>query len=475
MSLKQNIFYNISYQIVLIITPLITAPYISRTIGAEGIGLHSYNYTIAYFFVLFAMLGINNYGTRKIATIKDNKELLSKTFSSIYFFQLFISLIIIILYALYVVFVAKGSTISSILFLFVISACIDINWFLFGLDKFKITVIRSVIVRLITLCALFIFVKDSSDLWVYVLINSLGILANQFVIWLLAFKYTILKKVTISEITSHLKPNLILFIPVIAMSIYTSVDTLILGVLTDMTQLGYYENTIRIVKIPMGIIVALGTVMLPRMSNLASLSKKEESDSLIEQSMFYVIFIASSLTFGIAGIAPIFAPVFFGDEFVEVGRLITYMTPTILIIAWANVIRTQYLIPNHKDKIYVLSVFWGAVVNIVVNLFLIPFYGALGAVIASIAAEAAVCLCQTFMVRTKIDLIQYIKNSWMFIPIGAVMFITVRWIGELNGTSIVTLIIQISVGAVIYLSLSLAYLLIIKRTSINGILKYIKR
>lgn len=475
MSLKKNVFYNIIYQLLFIITPIITAPYISRTIGAEGIGIYAYEHTIAYFFILFAMLGLSNYGTRKIAIIRDDHDLLTKTFSSIYFFQLIISLLLIFLYMLYVVFIAEGSTISTILFLYVISVCIDINWFLFGLEKFKDTVIRSVIVRLLTLCALFIFINSPTDLWIYVLINSVGILVNQYVIWLVAFRYIDLKKVSFNEVMSHFKPNLLLFVPVIAVSLYKSLDKVILGLLTDMTQLGYYENTIRIVTIPMGVIAALGTVMLPRMSNLVSLRKEEESYRLIEQSMFFVVFISSALTFGISGIAPIFAPVFFGEEFVEVGRLITYMSPTILIIAWANVIRTQYLIPNHKDKMYVISVFLGAIVNLVINLYLIPIYGALGAVIASVAAETVVCLCQTLMVRTKIDLIQYIKNGWVFIPIGFVMFVIVRIIGEYNGNSIITVIIQICVGAAIYLSLSLTYLIVMKITTIRAILKYIKR
>jgi len=125
-SVKKNFAYNFIYQVLIMILPLITAPYLSRVLRADGMGTYSYTYSIAYYFTLFGMLGLNNYGNRSIARIRNDKEKLSKTFWEIYGMQVITSIIIFIFYFLYAGFARTNRTISILQGCFVISVLLDI-------------------------------------------------------------------------------------------------------------------------------------------------------------------------------------------------------------------------------------------------------------------------------------------------------------------------------------------------------------
>ena len=293
MSIKKNIIYNVTYQILILFLPLVTTPYISRVIGAEGIGIYSYTYSIANYFILFAMLGLNNYGNRSIAAVRDDKIKLSETFFNIYGLQLVTTAIMVILYLVYAMFlVSDNLDIVYTQLLFIISTMLDINWFFFGLEQFKLTVIRNMMIRILTVLSVFIFVKNSNDLWIYTLILALGTLLSQMMLWPFMKRYIIWIKPNFKGIYSHLRPNLFLFIPVLAISIYKIMDKIMLGTLTTTLQVGYYENSEKIINIPTNIIASLGVVMLPRMTNLIATGANESFKKYIEVSLKFVMFIA---------------------------------------------------------------------------------------------------------------------------------------------------------------------------------------
>jgi O-antigen/teichoic acid export membrane protein len=479
-SVKKNFIYSIIYQLLAIFLPLITAPYISRTLGAEIIGIFSYTQSIANYFVLFAMLGVINYGNRSIAMVRDNKDELSRTFWSIYTLQLTTSILMVIAYYLYVlIFETEHTIIATIQIFYIIGAAVDISWFFFGLEEFKVTVTRNIIIKLVTTFCVFIFVKTQDDLKLYALIMTLGTLLGQLSVWPFLKKYIHFARPSFRDVVQHIRPNLVLFIPVIAVSLYKIMDKIMLGVMSNMVEVGLYENVEKIIGVPKGLVTALGTVMLPRMSNLAAKGDSKGSLQYIEKSMLFVTFMGVALTFGIAGIGPIFAPVFFGEEFRRCGELLVWISPTIIFLSWANVIRTQYLIPNKKDRAYIISVFIGAIINLIINGILISEYGALGAVIGTVAAEASIAISQTVMVKDNLDFLLYFRNGLIFVPIGILMFITVRFIGYFFGQSVFTLLLQIVIGAAIYLLLSGVYLLK-KRNPIiidfiNKLIKYRRR
>ena len=455
MSVKKNIIYNITYQILILFLPLVTTPYISRVIGAEGVGIYSYTYSIANYFILFAMLGLNNYGNRSIASVRHDRIKLSKTFFSIYGLQLVTAGTMVILYLVYTIFfVSDNLEIAYIQLLFIVSTMLDINWFFFGLEQFKLTVVRNTMIKVLTVLSIFIFVKDSNDLWIYTLIMALGTLLSQMMLWPFIRRYVTWIKPTSREIRKHLKPNLMLFIPLLAVSIYKIMDKIMLGTLTNSIQVGYYENSERIINIPIGVIMALGTVMLPRMTNLIATEDGASFKKYIEVSLKFVMFIAIGATVGIIAISPNFIPLFLGDEFTNCIMIVTFLSITVLFISWANVIRTQYLIPTHKDDVYIKSSILGAGVNVIANLIFIPHYGAIGAAVGTIFAEVSVALYQTFRVRKKMDIAKYFKNSCLYIIPAIFMYQCIIILGNITENIIFSLLLQILLGGLIYVVLS---------------------
>lgn len=450
-SLKKNFVYNIVYQILIIILPLITAPYIARVLGAENVGIYSYTYSIAYYFSIFAMLGISNHGNRMIASTKKNRDKMSVTFWSIYAVQFFTFVISIIAYVIYLATFAKDNKLILIIqTIYIISGMFDISWLFFGLEKFKITVTRNIIIKFLTVISIFLFVKTKNDLVQYTFIMVLGTLLSQIYLWKYVGKEVNSIKIDMNIIRENIKPILILFIPVLSFSIYKVMDKIMLGNMASYEQVGYYNNAEKITNIPMGIITALGAVMLPRMSTLIAEGENKKTEKYIIMSIKLVTVLASAIAFGLMGISDVFSPVFFGEDFSACAPIIILLSITVFFISWANVVRTQFLIPNHYDKIYIFSTIIGAIVNLVLNLIFIPKYQAMGAAIGTIAAEFTLMFIQAFSIRKDINIFKVIFRYLSFIILGLAMMLAVQTIGKLMGTSIKTLIVQIASGIVIY-------------------------
>ena len=471
-----NYIYNSFYQILTIILPLITAPYIARILGAEGTGIYSYTYSIAGYYVLFEMLGVKNYGSRCCAEVQDNKKELGKVFVNIYATQFLVSCVFIAIYVVYACNMAVYKTAALFQLFYVISGMADISWFFFGIEKFKMTTIRSTVIKLISIVLIFAFVKDANDTGIYICIISASMLASQVALWPFLKNEIEWCKPDWSEMKKHLVPNLVLFIPVVAVSLYKIMDKIMLGKISTMSQTGFYENAEKIINIPMSLITSLGTVMLPRMSNLAATGEVEKSKDIIHKSMVFVMLLGSAMTFGIMGIANSFVPLFYGDEFVECINVVVILAPTIFIISWANVIRTQYLLPNKMDKLYILTVYMGAVVNIILNLCFIPVYGAAGAAIGTLVAEVAVAVLQTFYVRKHLPVMLYMKEGALCICLGGGMYVGVKLLEKIPEISdIWTILLQIGIGGVLYCGILVLYLYKTKRELVRQFIGMLSR
>ncbi|MBR2695484.1 flippase [Candidatus Saccharibacteria bacterium] len=456
---KKNFVYNLVYQVLAMIIPILTAPYLARTLGAAGIGTYSYTHSIVYYFMLLTMLGINNYGNRTIAKVRDDKEKLSKTFWSIYSLQLCVGTIMLLLYLGYVALLENQyPIISMIQSLFIVSAILDINWLFFGLEEFKKTVTRNSIVKLCNVVFIFLFVKDSSDVWKYTLIMSGMTCISQLVLWGFARKKIKFVLIKIRDIKAHIKPNLILFIPVIAVSLYKMMDKIMLGSISGMTEVGFYENAEKITSIPLMLITALGTVMLPRMSNIIAKGNTKQASTYISKSISFVMFASLAMFAGLAAVGRNFAPLFFGEEFRKTGTLIMMLSSTLPMISFANVLRTQFLIPKEKDKIYIKSVFLGAAINLIMNLIFIPPYGSIGACFGTIAAEFIVMAYQAFAIRNELPIRQYLKQSLPFLIKAIIMLGFIYPLNLVNLNPYVRLAAQILAGIVISSLLNFRYI-----------------
>lgn len=458
-TLKKNILYNTLYQVLIVIIPLITAPYLSRVLDADGVGQYSYTYAIANYFVLFAMLGLTNYGNREIAACGDNSEKRSQTFSSIYAMQAIWAFGLTLLYAIYVLlFVEKYRIIALIQIIYVSSAVLDINWLFFGLEKFKLTIIRNFAVKIGTFICIFLFVKNGGDVWKYTLIMAAGTMVSQLCMWIYVPRFIQIRRVSFAEIRQHIKPNIVLFVPVLSYSIYKIMDKIMLGNMADVSAVGLYEYAEKIVNLPLGFIAAFGTVMLPRMSSLAALGDKEKINNYVGKSSKYVTLIAAAMAFGLMSVGDVFAPLYYGSAFAVSGTLIQLLAITLIPISWANIIRTQFLIPTHRDNIYLLSTVSGAVVNLVINILLIPRYSYYGAAIGTIAAEFSVVVIQITGTRKEFQYGTQFKGVFPYIAFGIAMFAVLSLLKIRMAVSWINLGILIGLGAILYSGLSILYL-----------------
>lgn len=471
-SVKKNYIYNLIYQILVMIIPLITTPYLSRVLGAENIGIYSYTLSITTYFILFGSLGVAMYGQREIAYVQDNKDKRSKTFYEIFIMRiitLFISLIIF-----YITFCIKGeyNVYYKILILEIIANAIDISWYFQGLEEFKKTVIRNTIVKLISVVCIFVLVKNNNDLNKYFAIYVLSNVIGNLSLWLYIPKYTSKVKLNELKVIRHLKPTIILFIPQVATQIYTVLDKTMIGaIIADKSEVGYYEQAQKIIKLLMTIATSLGTVMMPRIAATYSKGNKEKVREYMNTSFSFIMLLAFPLMFGIISVANKFVPLFYGNGYEKVIPIMCIISPIIIFIGLSNVTGTQYLLPTKQQNKYTISVVMGAVVNFILNIILIKKYASIGASIATVVAEFCVTLSQFILIRKNIKFKEVIPIIYKYIIASIVMFIASMVVGCCITNNILSIFIQILVSVIIYLGV----LIIMKDKMIDEGINIVKK
>lgn len=446
---RKNFAYNAFYQVLKLFTSFITTPYISRVLGADGRGIYSYFHSIAAYFVLFAMLGVNSYGNRSVAMVRENEDDLNKKFTGIYCFQMMTSAVMIGLYVVYILFFCEDKLIGWILLWYVVSAGLDINWLFAGLEKIHIVVFRNIAIQVLTTLAIFIFVQNRSDVYIYTLINVIGIVVSQLIMWGRLYKYVHFVKVDWQEITGHAKPNIVLFIPLVALSLYNIMDKVMLGMLSSKKEVGFYEACEGICQVPGTFVYALEGVMMPRMSNLWAKKDEGKSARYIDLSILFSLFSSTAICFGLMSVSKEFVPVYYGSGFEKCIVLFQWLLPSNIFVAFANIIRTQFLIPRGHDKVYVTSVCLGAAVNIIFNMLLIPQFQSLGAAMGTFAAELTVCLFQCVAVRHKLSIRKYFLQAIPFLTSGLGMFFILGNI-DLPFHAIYSIGIKVLMGVMLY-------------------------
>lgn len=320
MNTRKNTLYNVAYRVFSMLLPLVTAPYLSRVVGTEGVGLYGYSWAISYVFVLIGLLGLENYGPREIARVRDDRDALNRTFSAIWKMQRLVAGVTLLVWLVYVFFIAGEEKIISLnLTMMSVSCLVNLDWCLMGLDEFKPIALRNTAVKLLAAAAVFLFVRKPEDLWVYAFVWSLSTLLGCLsCMFSLRGKVTPVK-VTWKEALKHLAPCALLSISVIAVSVYRQMDKVMIGALADMAQTGLYENAEKIILCLSGFISAIGTVMLPKVSRMTRMKQMDAVKRHIRLSMELVMCMVCAMAFGLAAVAVNFAPLFYGDDFAYSG------------------------------------------------------------------------------------------------------------------------------------------------------------
>ena len=467
-SISKNYLYNLFYQILVIVMPLITTPYLSRVLGAEAIGIYSYTLSIATYFILFGTLGISLYGQREIAYVQEDDKKRSITFWEILFLKIITMTISIFIFWVTYGMHGQYKIYYRILVIELISQCIDISWFFQGIEEFKKTVIRNSIVKLIFAICIFMFVKSPNDLIKYIVIIAGANLFGNMSLWMYIPKY--IQKVAIKDlhVFKHLKPTILLFIPQIAVQIYTVLDRTMLGIIIeDKSEVGFYEQAQKVVKLLLTLITSLGTVMVPRMASTFAKGDKEQLKKYMYSSFSFVFFLAFPIMAGLILISGEFVPIFFGQGYEKVAVLINVIVPITLFIGLSNIIGTQYLLPTKRQTEFSISVIVGAIVNFILNIIVIKKYASIGASITTVIAEFLVTAVQFYFVRKEIDIKTVLRLSKNNIIATVIMFVIVYITTKvLTLHGMYSIIIQITEGCIIYGII----LILLKDSFVNDVL-----
>lgn len=447
-----NYIYNILYQVAKNVLSIVIVPYVLGTLGESVLGISDFASNIASWFIIFGVLGVNIYGNREIAKVRDNKENLSRTFFEILFMQMLNMTIALALFALYSRFgIKQNNLIFYLTCLTIVANAIDISWFYFGVEYFKIVSIRNIVIKILGVVLIMTLVKGPEDLWLYVVINGAGDLLGNVAMFFGLKKYIDRVPFSIKEAYKHhFVSTLILFIPTIANNVYNLLDQTMLGFLIeDKGEVALYKTAHSFVKMFLYFTTSLGAAMLPRIANTFYKDNNyDEVSKYINTTFKYTIFIAIPMMCGFGFVAPYFIPWYLPKQ-PSIILLIQVSCPIILLISISNVLGYQFLIPTGHNKEYTTSLIIGAVTNAVANFLLIPRYLGVGAAIGSVVAEFAVMFSQYLFVRNKLK-VHALTNTVKYVIAAAVMSASVVLIGNYLGASFITNVIQAIVGASLY-------------------------
>ena len=452
MKVIKNYLYNVVYQILVLLVPLITVPYISRVLGPELVGINSYTNSWMTFFMLVGQMGIALYGNREVAYHRENPIERSKIFWGIELLQ-----VITITCALiaYLGAVLLFSTTFKEYFLlqsfWIIAAGVDVSWYFMGVENFQRIVFRNMLVKLASVALIFLVVKGNNDLGKYIALLGLSNLVGNLTLW--PYLKDEIKWVPIRtwHPFRHFYPALLLFVPTITTQVYLVVNRLMLGRMSTQSQLGQFQYTDQIIKVILAVVTASGQVMLPHIANKFSKGDVKGIRDSLYNSFDFITAIAIPMMFGIMAIAKQFAPWFLGKQFNDAGILMMIEAPVILFIGWSNVTGTQYLMPINRTKEYTVSVTVGAVINVIANLFLIALWGARGATLATDISEFAVAAVQLVYIRQTISRRKLFGQMWKYLLSGGIMFIITYRLAMIMNMTIPNLAIEVIIGAVIYI------------------------
>jgi Membrane protein involved in the export of O-antigen and teichoic acid len=457
-SIKKNYIYNTLYQIFTLITPLITAPYISRVLGAEGVGIQSYTNSIATYFTLAAALGTAQYGQREIAMHRDDPHECSKTFWEIEVLSIISTIIVTFIWCIWIVITSQYKPYYITLTILVLAVAFDISWYFAGKEQFQYIVLKNAAFKLIGIILLFVFIKKCDDLLLYIFILSTSQFLGNLSMW--TYLKGSCEKVPLKQlnIKRHVKQTFAYFIPTIATSVYTVLDKTMIGVITnDVKENGYYEQATKIVKMAETLIFSLNTVMSSRMSYLYSQDKYDEIKEKIYKSFDFLMMLSIPLTFGIIGVANNFVPWFFGRDYGPVVYLLYTMAPIIVVITISNILGSQYLTPSGQRVRSSKAIIIGAVTNFMLNSLLIPQWGAVGATIASVISELVISCIYMYMSVNVIHWSNVLATMWKRLIAGGIMLAGLFAIENSHTGSIAITLLQIVAGIGIY-SICLALL-----------------
>ncbi|MBQ1186067.1 MAG: flippase [Clostridia bacterium] len=449
-SVTENVFFNMLYQVLVTVLPIITTPYVARTLGLTSNGIHSFTESIVTYFIIFGAIGTSLYGIRKVAYVRDNEAELARTTKEIIYLRLVLMVATLAIYIPTLCITGPYVTIYRIQIINLVANGIDIAWFYQGVEDFKKVTLRNLIVKFLFVLCLFLFIKKPEDLPIYVfLIVASSFFGNLIMLYYLP-KYVNLKSGKNQNIFAHLKPSLVLFVPQAMNYIYALIDRTMLGWLTNTDNVGLYDQAQRIVRMITALLHSVGYVMMARVANLTSNNDSEGIKQYARKSVNFNLFIAIPAVFGIIAVANDFVPFFLGHEYLEVAPILKVLAVLVFTSSMNSLMGVQFLVPMGREKIYTIATTSGAVISVIGNITLIPLLGIYGSCIAYITAELAVFVVSYWNLRDIFKPIQILKDNFSVILGSVLMYIVVSLLALVDTNIVLKLLLELGSGVIIY-------------------------
>ena len=451
MKVLKNYAYNLSYQLLVIILPIITTPYVTRVFSSTDLGTYGYFNSIVTYFILLATLGVANYGTKEIS---GHRKDIRKNFWGIYTLQFGATILSICLYILLCLSLSfMQNPVAYILGLSLVSKGMDISWLFQGLEDFRKITVRNITVKLVGVISIFLFVKSANDLYLYVFLLTIFELLGQFSMWLPAREFIGKPHFDWSYAKQHLKPVVLLFLPQIAISLYVTLDRTMLGALASTKDVGIYDQALKLVNILLTLVTSLGSVMLPRVANLLSTGDHKAVNKMHQMSFLIYNLVIFPIIAGVLIVNDDFVQFFLGQDFQDAKYAIAIMIFRMFFIGWTNIMGIQILIPHNKNKEFMISTTIPAIVSVGLNLLLLPKLGYIGAAIVSVLTEALVWAIQLYFTRNYLKEVPFLASTVKIIGASALMYGVLFVVKTtVNFTPVINVMVFAVIGAVIYIS-----------------------
>lgn len=457
-SVKVNTFLNSIKTLIALVFPLITFPYVSRILLPEGIGKVNFAASIISYFSIIAGLGINQYGIRQAAKLRDNKIILSQFVKEVFVINIISTFVSYFLLALLLIFAPQVKdyrllivvTGFSILF-----TTFGMGWLCIAIEDYLFITIRTILFQIISIILMFVLVRTKDDYIIYAAITVFSSVGSDILNFVHLRKYINFKTGLPLQLKQHLKPILILFAMAMTTTIYTALDTTMLGLIKGDREAGIYTAATKLNKIVVGLVTAAGSVLMPRLSYYYEKGNEEEFQRLAYKGFDFLFLISMPCMVGLSVLSVPLIHLLAGIDFDAAVTPMRIMNPIIVIIGLGAYIGLQMFLPLNKEKWTLYSVICGAVINFSMNMFLIPRYGACGAAVATVCAEGTVSTVQLFLARKFLKLkpllFSFLKYTGNALIMGIIVFISVYFFES----EVLQLVIGIFIGVIIYFVLLL--------------------
>lgn len=456
--LFQNSVYNVIYKLLDALFPLVSAAYLGRVLLSDGVGKVAYAQNIAQYFVLAASLGIPNYGIREIARRRKDEEQTTELFSSLFFINLISTLICTVLYYTLVLnlpYFSSRKLISLTAGLLIVFNAFNVDWFYQGQEAFKYIAIRSFVVKVISLAAIFVFIRSSEDYvrYMFVIVMTTG--ANYIINMLKLKQFGIRLTWHGIKILPHMKPIFIMLGTTVAIELYTMLDTTMLGLLCDERNVGYYTNAMKVVKIIITVITAIGGTLLPHLSQYHMEGDDEACGRIVSRVFEIMLFLFLPCCVGLMLTADDLMVVMFGESFAPAGTTLRIAALLTLALGFSNLFGTQVLLTFGEEKKLLWCTIAGALSNVCLNFYLIPRFSQNGAAVASVISEALVTVCCVGFSRKHIHV--GLRSGYLgkTVLAAAVMSILTWFVMGMVNSGLLRLMAAVVTGVVSYFAMCL--------------------